>query len=148
MEIGDTNKKIEKYFRVIIKDLLEQCTKQQQSLFFKMYGDIETMIFYTGSEITNMITQLERTIIKNEENEIKYEVKKICVMINNLKEAIISSDCNIYHFEKIYGKVLFSEMKILTDYCNLLIENEVLKRKLKEADKLKNIRILETKEGK
>jgi hypothetical protein len=71
MELGDTNKKIGKYFKEIIYDLLKQCTKQQQNLFFKMYGDIDTMIFYTGSELTNMVTQLELTIIKNKENEIK-----------------------------------------------------------------------------
>jgi uncharacterized protein YlaN (UPF0358 family) len=71
IQLGDTNKKIERYIKVQINYLLEQCTENQKELFYKMYGDLDSIKFERDNNLRIVIFQLERTIIKNNLKNVK-----------------------------------------------------------------------------
>jgi hypothetical protein len=59
-----TMEKIDKFKRQFIKELLSQCTEEQQALFKRMYGSVDTM---DEKNMAWAIHQCEATIKSNEE---------------------------------------------------------------------------------
>jgi len=61
--MGDFDKKVEQFERCILKDLLLQCTMEQQHFFLKLYPEgVEKM---PREKIKRAVEQCEATIKKN-----------------------------------------------------------------------------------
>lgn len=63
----DTLEKIDNYKKQCLKELLDQCTEDQQKLFFRMYESIDKI---PDEQFNWAVKQCERTIKKNKEKEL------------------------------------------------------------------------------
>jgi len=58
----DTNKEIFDFAKEKLKELLEQCTEGQKKLFYRAYGEIDSI---SPDKIKRAVNLVERTIKKN-----------------------------------------------------------------------------------
>ena len=60
--MNEFDNKSKEYKRKLVRDLLVQCTDEQQKFFNRMYGSIETI---SEDKMRHAYSQCERTLLKN-----------------------------------------------------------------------------------